>query len=322
MTDKPNHPAPDLAALRDDLTHALGSDHLADLALRAVEPALLAVEVDTAQRMQDDIDHWRARAEAAERRTDEQQQRTHTTPHPAETCGASTRGIRLGDNPSYHLGPCVLRAGHDGPIHQTADGVQWMGDVGSDQPTAPGPDVPDALLTLAADAHEQWHIDNRTSDDSEVCRSSHEAWVRATLAAVLPAHERQLRQQIARDIEETADADVIGPYEAGMDRAARVARGERLPGAPAPTLDDLARRAASIALPSEPADILAALLRIGGDLARACEPARRADMERELGNLVVSSLRWMRAYGLDPLTCIAAAERAQRAYASGLKEES
>ncbi|NLA67821.1 MAG: hypothetical protein GX856_06190, partial [Gammaproteobacteria bacterium] len=161
MTDKPNHPAPGLAALRDDLTHALGSDHLADLALRAVEPALLAVEVDTAQRMQDDVDHWRARAEAAERRTDE--------------------------------------------------------------------------------------------------------------------HERQLREQIARDIEETADADVIGPYEAGLDRAARVARGERLPGAPAPTLDDLVRRAASIALPSEPTDILAALLRIGGDLARACEPARRAD---------------------------------------------
>lgn len=63
------------AALRDDLTHALGSDHLARLALRAVEPALLAVEVDTAQRMQDDVDHWRARAEAAERRADEQQQR-------------------------------------------------------------------------------------------------------------------------------------------------------------------------------------------------------------------------------------------------------
>jgi len=195
MTDKPNHPAPDLSALRDDLTHALGSGHLADLALRAVEPALLAVEVDTAQRMQDDVDHWRARAEAAERRADE--------------------------------------------------------------------------------------------------------------------HERQLREQIARDIEETADADVIGPYEAGLDRAARVARGERLPGAPAPTLDDLVRRAAGIDLPSEPADILAALLRIGGDLARAYEPDQRNDMERELGNLVVSSLRWMRACGLDPLTCIETAERVQ-----------
>src|SRR5690606_28205470 len=194
----PDKPQDVVTALRDDLTHALGSGHLADLALRAVEPALLAVEVDTAQRMQDDVEHWRARAEAAERRADE--------------------------------------------------------------------------------------------------------------------HERQLREQIARDIEETADADVIGPYEAGLDRAARVARGERLPGAPAPTLDDLARRAAGIALPSEPADILAALLRIGGDLARAYKPGR-ADMERELGNLVVSSLRWMARYGLDPRRCIETAERAQRAYA-------
>lgn len=238
MTDKPNHPAPDLAVLRDDLTHALGSGHLADLALRAVEPALLAVEVDTAQRMQDDVDRERRRAEAWE-----------------------------------------------------ADARRYAGNAG--------------YWRVRADRAEQ------ERDDA-----------RAALTAMLPAHERQLREQIARDIEETADADVIGPYEAGMDRAARIARGERLPGAPAPTLDDLARRAASIALPSEPADILAALLRIGGDLARACEPARRADMERELGNLVVSSLRWMVRYGLDPLTCITAAERAQRAYASGPKEES
>src|SRR5690606_5680678 len=194
----PDKPQDVVTALRDDLTHALGSGHLADLALRAVEPALLAVEVDTAQRMQDDVDHWRARAEAAERRADE--------------------------------------------------------------------------------------------------------------------HERQLREQIARDIEETADADVIGPYEAGLDRAARVARGERLPGAPAPTLDDLARRAAGIALPSEPADILAALLRIGGDLARAYKPGR-ADMERELGNLVVSSLRWMARRGLDPRRGIETAGRARRAHA-------
>ena len=198
----PDKPQDVVTALRDDLTHALGSGHLADLALRAVEPALLAVEVDTAQRMQDDVDRERQRA-------------------------------------------ALLR---------------------------------EQVRELKA----QWD-----------------------------AHERQLREQIARDIEETADADVIGPYEAGMDRAARVARGERLPGAPAPTLDDLARRAASIALSSEPADFLAALLRIGGDLARAYESAQRADMERELGNLVVSSLRWMVRYGLDPLTCIETAERVQ-----------
>lgn len=227
----PDEPQDVVTALRDDLTHALGSDHLADLALRAVEPALLAVEVDTAQRMQGDVDRERRRAEAWE---------------------ADAR--RYAGNADY-----------------------WR---------------------ERADRAEQ------ERDDA-----------RAALTTMLPAHERQLRQQIARDIEETADADVIGPYEAGLDRAARVARGERLPSAPAPTLDDLARRAAGIALPSEPADILAALLRIGGDLARAYEPGRRADMERELGNLVVSALRWMRACGLDPMACIETAERAQRAYA-------
>src|SRR5690606_17515996 len=150
-----------------------------------------AVEVDTAQRMQDDVDHWRARAEAAERRADE--------------------------------------------------------------------------------------------------------------------HERQLREQIARDIEETADADVIGPYEAGLDRAARVARGARLPGAPAPTPDDLARRA-------PPAAVLPALLRTGGDLARAHEPGRAAG-GRELGHLGAPSLRWMARSGLDPRRCIETAGRARRAYA-------
>lgn len=50
---------------------------------------------------------------------------------PGEMCGASTGGIRLGGAPPHHIGPCVLRHGHDGPIHQAADGVQWAGTVGS-----------------------------------------------------------------------------------------------------------------------------------------------------------------------------------------------
>src|SRR5690606_10932287 len=204
-----------------------------------------------------------------------------TTPHPAETCGASTRGIRLGDNPPYHLGPCVLRAGHDGPIHQTADGVQWMGDVGSDQPTVPGPDVPDGLLTLAA---------------------------------VLPAHERQVREQVARDIE----ANPSGECSGAVAECARIARGTDPADPPDPRLSELTTRAAAIDLPSDEPDITDALRRIRRDIRRAltsrydphASPA--ADLERELGNMIVSSLRWMRVYGLDPLTCIETAERVQR----------
>lgn len=72
-------------AVRNDLTHALGSDHLARLALRVIEPALLAVDrerqrADKAgnraallrEQVRDlkaERDAFRFRAEAAERRT-------------------------------------------------------------------------------------------------------------------------------------------------------------------------------------------------------------------------------------------------------------
>jgi hypothetical protein len=46
---------------------------------------------------------------------------------PIAWCGASMPGY--GAAP---IGPCVLRAGHDGPVHQTADGAKWW-------PTAAGP---------------------------------------------------------------------------------------------------------------------------------------------------------------------------------------
>jgi hypothetical protein len=43
------------------------------------------------------------------------------TPQPPLTwCAASMPG--LGGEP---IGPCVLRAGHDGPVHQAADGARW-----------------------------------------------------------------------------------------------------------------------------------------------------------------------------------------------------
>jgi len=49
---------------------------------------------------------------------------------------------------------------------------------------------------------------------------------RTVLAAVLPVHERQVRERVAAEITETIDADVPGQYEAGLERAARIARGE------------------------------------------------------------------------------------------------
>lgn len=97
-----------------------------------------------------------------------------------------------------------------------------------------------------------------------------------------------------------------------------------------PCLSELTARATAIDLPTYHEDITEAILRVGGDLARALGDARgcrrpadaiAVDLGRELGNLVVSALRWMHAYGLDPAECIAAAEEAQRAYLARPRRE-
>lgn len=97
-----------------------------------------------------------------------------------------------------------------------------------------------------------------------------------------------------------------------------------------PRLSELTARATAIDLPTYHEDITEAILRVGGDIARALGDARgcrrpvdavAVDLGRELGNLVVSSLRWMHAYGLDPAECIAAAEDAQRAYKARPRRE-
>ena len=46
------------------------------------------------------------------------------------------------------------------------------------------------------------------------------------LPAGVAAHEQQIREQIATEIEETIDADRSGGYESGLRRAVRIARGE------------------------------------------------------------------------------------------------
>lgn len=50
--------------------------------------------------------------------------------------------------------------------------------------------------------------------------------VRRVIANVWPEIERQVRERVAAEILETIDADVPGRYEAGLEHAARIARGE------------------------------------------------------------------------------------------------
>jgi len=57
--------------------------------------------------------------------------------------------------------------------------------------------VPDALVESGAAAHERWHLDHQTDPDLDIYWSTHRAWVQATLAAVLPEHERMVIDRIA-----------------------------------------------------------------------------------------------------------------------------
>lgn len=69
--------------------------------------------------------------------------------------------------------------------------------------------------------------------------------------------------------------------------------------------------------------VLAAV--IVGDLARIARThtenghVDNADLEREVGNLILSATRWADDLGLNPDQCIAAAAAAQRAYVARLE---
>lgn len=159
-----------------------------------------------------------------------------TTPRPAETCGASTGAIRLGDEPPHHIGPCVLRKDHDGPVHQAQDGTQWAGDVGRAPEAAPRPDVPDELIVRAAKAssvHFEHCDDGETWQDCPDCRRAYDR-AHYAVAAVVPVIERRVRERVAAELRAAAHAieDSTGEIH---DRLAEEIWGtcERDPEAPA-----------------------------------------------------------------------------------------
>jgi hypothetical protein len=69
-------------------------------------------------------------------------------PESVAWCGASMRADFARAVP--HIGPCVLRAGHDGPVHQDADGRQWTGP----RPATAG----DAAALCPPDPHPYVHL--------------------------------------------------------------------------------------------------------------------------------------------------------------------
>lgn len=134
---------------------------------------------------------------------------TAPRPYPGDLCGASTGAIRLGDEAPFHIGPCVLRKDHDGPVHQAQDGTQWAGDVGRVSEAASRPDVPDAGGSELRD-----RIDEALRTVG-LARN-----LAAYRNAVLPVVEAALAEQAAE-----FDEDIITPeralHEQTIERAER-----------------------------------------------------------------------------------------------------
>ena len=66
--------------------------------------------------------------------------------------------------------------------------------------------------------------------------------------------------------------------------------------------------------------ILAALMTVVGDIARFVRDRSEgknvdeAELQKELGNIIFSTIRWCEDLGYDPESCIKLAQAAQRAY--------
>lgn len=80
--------------------------------------------------------------------------------------------------------------------------------------------VPDELVELAKKAPLYY--------DRIEQRVAWGAYQRAILAAVLPAHEQRVREQVAKEIEQALDTDGDGSsWDGGMATAVEIARGAR-----------------------------------------------------------------------------------------------
>ncbi|MFE1264425.1 hypothetical protein ACFW5X_28345 [Streptomyces albogriseolus] len=74
------------------------------------------------------------------------------------TCDASTLGIA-----NRHLGPCVLRDGHDGPVHRGPEGETWATVVAEAHTLADGTEAGFRAALAAAADEEQQRTERRRS---------------------------------------------------------------------------------------------------------------------------------------------------------------
>lgn len=74
--------------------------------------------------------------------------------------------------------------------------------------------------------------------------------------------------------------------------------------------------------------VLAALMTVVGDIARLQRDKSEgkvtdeAELQKELGNIIFSTIRWCDDLGYDPAACIQLAEAAQRQYVQNQQNQS
>lgn len=119
------------------------------------------------------------------------------TTSPIEWCGASTRGFG-----SVLIGPCVLRHGHDGPVHRDEVGVSWT----DPRPASESSEMlcPPALRERLAEAAAEWAYSYPISANA-LGRTDDGAWKLARIwgeqiarIAVLPVVEAWAAEQTQR----------------------------------------------------------------------------------------------------------------------------
>ena len=63
-----------------------------------------------------------------------------------------------------------------------------------------------------------------------------------------------------------------------------------------------------------PGEICVAMAVVHGDICRAVRDDNRSELTKEMGNMILSAIRWCDDLGLDLGECLDAAERCQREF--------
>ncbi|MFF5795769.1 hypothetical protein [Streptomyces albogriseolus] len=232
---------------------------------------------------------------------------------PSTTCDASTLGIA-----NRHLGPCVLRDGHDGPVHRGPEGETWATVVATvgDGPTT-ADDEPVTVVgqwhpmseQLAEEMNEhssliqQWAagaVAKARAEDEEQQRTArrvrlHNLLARADRGHLTPGEVAALRELAAA---ETRDADTARTRAAQAEDLQHIAHetSNRAEAERARAVERVDRAEATLAEARADYERMRELLRVENKrandaIARECTAEQAAEEQRERAEQLAAVLR-------------------------------